>query len=267
MEFMNSEKSSSSSKSLYESMLSNAILMTEMALEIKERAQMGEKYICHLRSLAVQGSRAISAMNNSAKQFVLLSQKLASCTLRHLAVAEMNEPEMHCLRLEYERLVGILDREVMDYEDLENLETNNETHNHFTNSERLRNLETKQRFCEQTINLPQSMSSRSLRSEFDEKYPENWSKESLIDLGNIVNLPPVPEDVFTSFAKPVRTSSLSSLKSIRKVRKNPAIFRPELPGRKICERKPIFNIFLVNYFGKIGKIYRKKNDLEYLLIR
>lgn len=52
------------------------------------------------------------------------------------------------------------------------------------------------------------------------QYPESWSKESLIDLNNIMNLPPVPENIFTGLApsRPVRSSSLSSLKSLRKVK-------------------------------------------------
>lgn len=43
----------------------------------------------------------------------------------------------------------------------------------------------------------------------------------MIDLSTVTNLPPVPEDIFTSFVsnnKPVRSSSLSSLKSMRKVK-------------------------------------------------
>lgn len=67
--------------------------------------------------------------------------------------------------------------------------------------------------------LPTTSSLRSVKSDVDEKYPENLSKESLIDLNNVVNLPPVPEDIFTSFSgKPTRSASLSSLKSIRKVK-------------------------------------------------
>lgn len=56
--------------------------------------------------------------------------------------------------------------------------------------------------------------------DINEKYPEDLSRESLIDLNTVANLPPVPEDIFTSFVsnKPVRSSSLSSLKSMRKVK-------------------------------------------------
>lgn len=41
-----------------------------------------------------------------------------------------------------------------------------------------------------------------------------------MDLSNVVNLPPVPENIFTGLAppRPVRSSSLSSLKSLRKVK-------------------------------------------------
>lgn len=53
--------------------------------------------------------------------------------------------------------------------------------------------------------------------DINEKYPEDLSRESLIDLNTVANLPPVPEDIFVS-NKPVRSSSLSSLKSMRKVK-------------------------------------------------
>lgn len=53
----------------------------------------------------------------------------------------------------------------------------------------------------------------------NEKYPENLSRDSLIDFNTVVNLPPVPEDIFTSFSnKPMKSSSLSSLKSMRKIK-------------------------------------------------
>ncbi|XP_017781435.1 PREDICTED: uncharacterized protein LOC108566189, partial [Nicrophorus vespilloides] len=86
-------------------------------------------------------------------------------------------------------------------------------------SDRIGCLEAKQKLSEAAPCVQSSVSVRSVKSDVDEKYPENWSRDSLIDLNTVVNLPPVPEDIFTCFSnKPTRTSSLSSLKGMRKVK-------------------------------------------------
>lgn len=224
MDESGNEKDPSSLKFQYEHMLHNAIIVTEMAMDLKERARAGEKYVCYLRSLAVRASRAISTMHNSAKTFIVLSQRLSNALLKHLeenSASTSSDTGIMDLRQEYERLVAILDKEISDIDDMENVDASMASDFNVLNTsgiaERLRNLETKQRYAEQNFTLPQTLSARSFRSDVDEKYPDNWSKDSLISLDNVVNLPPVPEDAFTCFSKPVRTSSLSSLKSIRKV--------------------------------------------------
>lgn len=104
-------------------------------------------------------------------------------------------------------------------------------------SEKIRVLETRNRTnSENNINAKPSSSRGSkvcitstesvfesnviFQIDINEKYPEDLSRESLIDLNTVANLPTVPEDIFTSFVsnKPVRSSSLSSLKSMRKVK-------------------------------------------------
>lgn len=60
---------------------------------------------------------------------------------------------------------------------------------------------------------------KTVKTDVNEKYPENLSRDSLIDFNTVVNLPPVPEDIFTSFSnRPIKSSSLSSLKSMRKIK-------------------------------------------------
>lgn len=206
----------------YEQILHNALLVTEMATELKERAQAGEKYICQLRSLAVKAARVISAMHSSGKTFIILGHRLASSALKNLeAVPVTQDGNSQLLKQEYERLLAILEKELLDMEDVESVDMGFATDMSSVTpagiAERLKHLESKQRYSELS-NLPATYSARNFRPEVDDKYPGNWSRESLIDLNNVINLPSVPEDIFTSFSKPTRTSSLSSLRSIRKVK-------------------------------------------------
>ena len=155
-------------------------------------------------------------MQSSAKACILLCQRLSNAALHQLETSPVPDQHLQQLKQDYLKLVGILEKELLAMEDVEVIDM--EPYNDLSNlAERLRNLENKQKSTEQNYNLPQTYSTRSFRSDVDEKYPENWSRESLIDLNSVVNLPPVPEDIFTSSFKPIRTSSLSSLKSIRKV--------------------------------------------------
>lgn len=200
----------------YEQMLHNALLVTEMATELKGRAQAGEKYVRNLRNLAVKAAKINSTMHSSGKSFIVMGQRLALSALKNLEASQV-PPDANTQRLkqEYERLLVILDKELLDMDDIE-IDINSVTPAGI--SERLRHLEAKQKYSDMNF-LPPTSSARSFRPEVDDKYPGNWSKESLIDFNNVVNLPPVPEDIFfTSFSKPTRTSSLSSLKSIRKVK-------------------------------------------------
>lgn len=126
------------------------------------------------------------------------------------------------IKLEYEKLLIILEKELTEIEDIDSAETNltqdlNNV-NLQTIIEKIRYLETKQKQAECNFLPATPSSTKSVKYDIDEKYPENWSRESLIDLSNVMNLPPVPEDIFQGFNKPQRTSSLSSLKNLRKVK-------------------------------------------------
>ncbi|XP_044733603.1 uncharacterized protein LOC123296207 [Chrysoperla carnea] len=204
-----------------EQMLHNAVLMTQMAMELKERTTSGEKYVCYLRTLSVRAGRVIAAMQNSGRSFLLLAQKLCLTAIKTIDSLPASEQMMYNIKLEYEKLLNILEKELTDIEDIDGADAvltqdiNNVTLPNIV--EKIRYLEIKQKQAE-CNSLPPTSSTKSVKSDIDEKYPENWSRESLIDLNNVINLPTVPEDIFTSFSKPVRTSSLSSLKNLRKVK-------------------------------------------------
>lgn len=202
-------------RSQAEYMLQNVIAMTEMGMDMKERCASGEKYVCYLRSLSIKAGKTISLLQNTGKSFLVLAQKIVTSVMASLD--NMPAPDQSCIaiKLEYENLLKVIERELALYDDVEPATLPNNIANM---SEKIKYLETKQKLSDNHL-LQHSGSVKSVKSDIDEKYPENWSRDSLIDLNNVVNLPPVPEDIFTSFpAKPTRTSSLSSLKSMRKVK-------------------------------------------------
>lgn len=203
-----------------ENMLQNAIIMTEMGMDMKERCSAGEKYVCYLRSLSIKAGKTINSLQSVGKSFLSLAQKLITSMMATIDSISLIDPSCYNMKIEYEKLLSIIEKELVDMEDLDNTHNNLMIPNNLINvSERIKYLETKQKLSTDSSNLQQSGSVKSVKSDIDEKYPENWSRDSLIDLDNVVNLPPVPEDIFTTFAnKPSRTSSLSSLKGIRKVK-------------------------------------------------
>ncbi|EFA09823.1 hypothetical protein TcasGA2_TC011970 [Tribolium castaneum] len=195
--------------STLEDTFQNVVLMTEIGMDLKERCNAAEKYMTHLKLLLSQATRAIETLHSTSKYSLLQAKKLLSGT----NVANSNANTRH----DYEKLLGVIDRQLSDFDDLKDIETESEHSNSSYISEKIKFLESKQKLFDH--NLPPSGSNKSVKCDIDEKYPESWSRDSSIDLNNVVNLPPVPEDVFTSFTnKPKRSSSLSSLKSMRKVK-------------------------------------------------
>ncbi|GJQ83345.1 hypothetical protein Trydic_g18130 [Trypoxylus dichotomus] len=200
-----------------EHMLQNAILMTEMGMGIKEQCTSAEKYVSYLRNLTMRAAKNVSALEVSSRSFLSLAQKLALSVMSLIDNTPLTGSEQSCLslKLEFEKLLSIIEKELIDIEDIDLSE-------HVPNlsnlTEKIKYLEAKQKMTDSSCLKP-SGSVKSVKSDVDEKYPENLSRDSLIDLNNVVNLPPVPEDIFTTFPnKPTRTSSLSSLKSMRKVK-------------------------------------------------
>lgn len=200
-----------------EHLLQNAILMTEMAMGIKERCQSAEKYVSYLKNLTLRAGKNVNALEASGKSILNLAQKLVTSVMALIDGAPLTTSDQSCLghKLEFEKLLLIIEKELTDIEDVEFPEN---VPNLTNLAEKIKYLEAKQRMSD-TSSLQRSGSVKSVKSDIDEKYPENLSRDSLIDLNNVVNLPPVPEDIFTTFSsKPTRTSSLSSLKSMRKVK-------------------------------------------------
>lgn len=201
-----------------EHVLQNAISITEMGMDMKERCAAGEKYVCYLRSLSIKAGRTINSLHSIGKSFLILAQKLTLSTMTTIENMPVADPLCYNMKIEYEKLLTIIEKELADIDELDAIHNNHGTNNLLNISEKIKYLEAKQKLSDNTF-LQHCGSVKSVKSDVDEKYPENWSKDSLIDLDNVVNLPPVPEDIFTTFAnKPSRTSSLSSLKGIRKVK-------------------------------------------------
>lgn len=198
-----------------EHMLQNAVNITEMSMDLKEKCTSGAKYVCYLRSLAIRGGKTINLLQNTTKSFLLLAQKMTTNAMTSIDSSPVSDPTCYNIKLEFEKLLTVIDKELAEFDDLDGMNPSS-TLAHA--SEKIKYLEAKQKNSDNHF-LAHTSSVKSVKSDVDEKYPENWSRDSLIDLNNVVNLPPVPEDIFTSFStKPTRTSSLSSLKSMRKVK-------------------------------------------------
>lgn len=88
-----------------EQMLHNAVLITEMAMDLKDRSLAGEKYVCYLRSLAVRAARAIVAMKNSGKSFLVLAQRMANSAVKTMDMVPSGEASFQNLKVEYEKLL------------------------------------------------------------------------------------------------------------------------------------------------------------------
>lgn len=200
-----------------EHMLQNAILMTEMGMGIKERCSSAEKYVSYLRNITLRAAKNVAALDASGRSFLALAQKLILSVMALIDDVPLALSDQPCLnlKLEFEKLLSIIEKELTEIDDID---TSEHVPNINNLTEKIKYLEAKQRMTD-TSCLQRSGSVKSVKSDVDEKYPENLSRDSLIDLNNVVNLPPVPEDIFTTFSnKPTRTSSLSSLKSMRKVK-------------------------------------------------
>ncbi|KAG5872701.1 hypothetical protein JTB14_008795 [Gonioctena quinquepunctata] len=199
---------SSKIDSYYEKVLQNALLMTEVGMDLKDRYISGERYICQLKTIISGADKAILALHSVAK---------SSLDHAHKMVFSISESESPLLKEECDRILLIIEKQLGELE-LRVSDTNCESLDLPQLSEKIRFLETRQRVSENCL-TPNTPSSKNVKADVNERYPENLSRESLIDLNAVVNLPPVPEDIFTSFSsKPTRSSSLSSLKSMRKIR-------------------------------------------------
>lgn len=194
-----------------EQMLYNATIMTEMAMDIKEKCHSANKHLSDLRNSTVRAYKSLNSILRENESFLALAHKLA------LSVAYLNE---HCeyskkynnIKYETDKLLTILEKELADIEDPVDLNSNNDCFKNI--SEKLKHMEDRQR----SSDLNSSSSARSSKSDIDEKYPEKWLKNSFLDLNNAVNLPPVPEYMPMNNLTAKTPSKLYSLKKYRRIK-------------------------------------------------
>lgn len=204
-----------------EQILHNAVTITEMAMELKDRAIAAEKYVNYLRCLAARSSKTVAAMRNTGKSFVSIAHRIAISSSKLVEKLPPSEPAYHCLKQEYEKLALFLEKEINENDEYDKVDISNQEPvniNLPSIVEKIRSLESRHKLPEST-HLMTTSSVRSLKQDVNERYPESYSKESLIDLDNVTSLPPLPEDTFTGYPRvPVKSSSLSSLKNLRKIK-------------------------------------------------
>ncbi|KAH1017531.1 uncharacterized protein LOC109535149 [Dendroctonus ponderosae] len=193
-------------------LLRQALVVTEVAFDLKERYTTGEKYINYLKVLINGAEKGVDALAVTARSSFNVALKLLQSNICKEKISDQ-------MKHEYNNLQAIIIRELNAFDlRVEEMEADFDLLNLDQLAEKIRSMDTKTPISENVLQ-PNPSSNRSSKMDINEKYPENISRESLIDLNNVINLPPVPEDIFTSFSnKPVRTSSLSSLKSMRKVK-------------------------------------------------
>ncbi|KAL3268109.1 hypothetical protein HHI36_007236 [Cryptolaemus montrouzieri] len=181
--------------------LNNVLMIAELGIDLQFSCSCGEKYISYLKASFDRANKTVSSLHEISRKALGRAKKLALLTLQTTSHDDPIVPE-------FERILEIIDKQL----EVDSAQTPMDTVWGYE-SRKLPDAFRK------ASDLPTTSSLRSVKSDIDEKYPENLSKDSLIDLNNVVNLPPVPEDIFTSFSgKPTRSSSLSSLKNIRKVK-------------------------------------------------
>ncbi|XP_072400168.1 uncharacterized protein [Diabrotica undecimpunctata] len=195
MSLKNVNQRTSPSSSCLQDNLSNAILLTEAGVDLRRCYVSGRKCISQLRNIINTTENAVNALQSTAKRVLEQANKM---------VVEINNGRG---TKEGQELMSVIDKHLTGLSWSSEIDVQQMT-------EKMRHFDKK--FYENTV---PSWTNKNVRSDINEKYPESLSRESLIDLTTIVNLPPVPEDIPTGFfKKPTRSSSLSSLKSMRKVK-------------------------------------------------
>lgn len=167
--------------------LQNVTILSELTSQLKKETKNGENYINSLSNLLCQAGKDVSTLNQSVASLITVAKQLVFLSLQ---IIPAQDPNFKNLQTEAEKLLNVLD-EIKVHDDLD---------------EKWKPLALKRNLSTKCLNI-------------DEKYPEHCSKESLLDMNNIVSLQTVPEDIFTDFHhKPNRTMSSSSLKNLRKVK-------------------------------------------------
>ncbi|XP_054261461.1 uncharacterized protein LOC128985698 isoform X2 [Macrosteles quadrilineatus] len=166
-----------------ELILKNISILGELSHLLK-KTRNGENSINSLNNLVYQAGKDISSIHKSVNTVIAIAEKLVHLSLQ---MVPTNNPNYKSLKREADSLLNVL----CDIKDKE--------------EERHEMMWKGQEKCKGNFKCN------------DDKYPERCSRESLLDISNVVNLPTVPEDAFASFQRPNRTLSSCSLKNLRKV--------------------------------------------------
>lgn len=98
--------------------IANLLKYVFPALELKDRTALAEKYVCYLRSLSVRTGRVVSAMQQTGKSLLIGAHKLTN------SIKLMDTAPEPCftVKLECEKLISILEKEIAELDDFENVE-------------------------------------------------------------------------------------------------------------------------------------------------
>lgn len=171
-----------------ELILQNVTILSELTAHLIRETKNGENSINSINNLMFQVGKDLSSIQQCVDSLIIIAKKLVHLSLQ---IVPLKDPNFKSLKNEADKLLNVLDEVKKQEED--------------KNEGRWRHLDKV------------APSKGSLKCLVD-KYPERCSKESLLDISNIVNLPTVPEDTFASFQRPNKTLSSCSLKNLRKVK-------------------------------------------------
>lgn len=168
--------------------LQNVKKISQLSSQFKHETKLYENNLDTLNKLVFQAGKDVTSLQNCLDSFLLVAKNLVYVSLEMVPVGD---PNFNTFKEEANKLLNILDDITEDEDQFENK-------------------------LKSTFNRAHSNSIKCLN--INEKYPDRCSRESLLDISNIVSLPTVPEDVFADFSRPRRTMSSSSLKNMRRVK-------------------------------------------------
>lgn len=86
--------------------LHNAVTITEVGMDLKERFLSGEKYICYLKTVVAGADKAMSALHSISKSSLEQAQQML------ISVRESNVTPT--FKHERERLLAVIEKQIRD---------------------------------------------------------------------------------------------------------------------------------------------------------
>lgn len=167
--------------------LQNLSILKHLTDQLKEENRKGEDQIKLLNVLSSEAENRATALHNCVDSLISVAEHLAQVSL---AMVPPYDPNFHKLKAQADKLLTALND---------------------TSGEPLLEGMSK------GANLSSNIGVKCLN--VYEKYPEHYcSRESLLEMNSVIALPPVPEDAFADFNRPVRTKSSGSIKNLRRVK-------------------------------------------------